>query len=391
MKLGFVFDTRFIKFNEDYYSTNLSVELLSQRYLKDFDDMVVVGRYKEVTEDPTGKYLKCNNEKIKFEGILDEKPLKRIEHFIRDTLFIEKVLKDCDAVICRGWRGTLICKKLNKPYLVEVVNCAWDSYWNHSLWGKIVAPIMFAIRKYTTKTAPYVMYVTNQFLQRRYPTKGKSVAVSDVALEPFDDNVLEKRIERIESKKPNDKIIIGTAGAVDVAFKGHRFVISAISDLKKQGIGNIEYQIVGKGNNQALMELAKQKNVSDQIVFLGSVVHEKMFKWYDDIDIYIQPSLQEGLPRALIEAMSRGLTCYGTQTGGIPELLDKDYVCKSNYFISSQITKFLKEYDANKGKESAIRNYNEAQKYERQILKKKCEDFYHEFFINSCRGIDENN
>ena len=39
------------------------------------------------------------------------------------------------------------------------------------------------------------------------------------------------------------------------------------------------------------------------------------------MDIYIQPSLTEGLPRALIEAMSRGLPCLASRAGGIPELL----------------------------------------------------------------------
>ena len=46
-----------------------------------------------------------------------------------------------------------------------------------------------------------------------------------------------------------------------------------------------------------------------------------MSGWLDDIDIYLQPSFQEGLPRATIEAMSRGAACVGSTCGGIPELL----------------------------------------------------------------------
>jgi len=44
----------------------------------------------------------------------------------------------------------------------------------------------------------------------------------------------------------------------------------------------------------------------------------------DDVDIYIQPSRQEGLPRALIEAMSRGCPAVGSTAGGIPELLSPE-------------------------------------------------------------------
>ena len=45
-------------------------------------------------------------------------------------------------------------------------------------------------------------------------------------------------------------------------------------------------------------------------------------------DIYVQPSHTEGLPRALIEAMSVGLPCVATDVGGIPELLPSDILCK---------------------------------------------------------------
>jgi len=44
-------------------------------------------------------------------------------------------------------------------------------------------------------------------------------------------------------------------------------------------------------------------------------------KWLDQLDVYLQPSYQEGLPRATIEALNRGLLVIGSTAGGIPELL----------------------------------------------------------------------
>lgn len=386
MKLGFVFDTRFIKYNDNYYSTNLSASTLAERYLSVFDEMVVVGRYKEVSESPKGKLVQCNDDHIRFQCIKDEHPLKRVLHFGSSNKVLKRALRECDAVICRGWRGTTTSRKLGKPYMVEVVNCAWDSYWNHSFLGKLVAPVMYMIRRITTKNAPYVQYVTNEFLQRRYPTNGKSIGVSDVALqENTSKDILSYRLEKISAKFPNEKIVIGTAAAVNVKFKGQRFVIKALAKLKKQGLTNFEYQMAGGGSNQKLKKLADKLGVSEQVVFKGSIIHDEIFSWYDSLDIYIQPSLQEGLPRAMIEAMSRGLPCYGTRTGGIPELIDSSCVCKNNYNIADKLAYFLITHTKEKAALMAEKNYVESQKYHIDDLKFR----FHQFLIDFSKSVSD--
>ena len=390
MKLGFVFDTRFRKYQDDYFSVSLSAQLLTERYLSEFDEMVLVGRYKEIEESPNGKLQQCNSERIQFLGVKDRSPLKRMLHFFEDSKQIKDILENCDAIICRGWRGTSICRKLGKPYMVEVVNCAWDSYWNHSLKGRIVAPFMYWIRRSTTKKAPYVLYVTSEFLQRRYPTRGKAIGVSDVQLQnSATAHVLEQRLEKISNKDIAEKIVIGTAGAVDVSFKGQRFVIKALAKLKARGLHNFEYQIAGGGSNEKLKRLAEKLGVSDQVVFMGSIVHSEMFAWFDGLDVYIQPSLQEGLPRALVEAMSRGLPCYGTRTGGIPELLDSECVCDRNVAIAKKLANFLQAHNKEKALVLAKSNYEEAMQYKEETLRQRRAAFMKDFADSVSGGIHE--
>ena len=135
----------------------------------------------------------------------------------------------------------------------------------------------------------------------------------------------------------------------------------------------------GSGGREIGKKLAEKLKVSDQIVFTGSIVHEKMFDWYDSLDMYIQPSLQEGLPRALIEAMSRGLLCYGTRTGGIPELLGKDFVTKNNRFLSRRLATFISAYDEDIAVQQAKRNYTESRKYDADLLEKRRREFFRDF------------
>ena len=135
MKLGFVFDSWFLKYDGHYYCTNLSVSLWNDRYLKVFDKIVVVGREINATKNPSNKNVRSDCDSVEFACIPNAHPLKRMFCLKKEYKFIEEQIKDCDFVVLRGWWGVEVCKKLNKPYMIEVVSCVWDSFWNHSCSG----------------------------------------------------------------------------------------------------------------------------------------------------------------------------------------------------------------------------------------------------------------
>ena len=104
-------------------------------------------------------------------------------------------------------------------------------------------------------------------------------------------------------------------------------MIKAIPLLNKRGI-RVRYHCIGGGDSSYLQNFANRNHVSDQVVFTGRLEHDSVLNYLDDIDLYIQPSLQEGLPRALIEAMNRGCPALGSAVGGIPELLSIECLFK---------------------------------------------------------------
>lgn len=267
------------------------------------------------------------------------------------------------------------CRKIGKPFLLEVVGCPWDSYRNHSVAGKLLAPIERKMQREAVKNAPYVIYVTNEFLQKRYPTKGKAAAISDVELQPFDENILEKRLKKIQDHQGIWKI--GTAAAVNIAYKGQQYVIEALAILKTQGHNEFEYHMAGGGDQSRLYKIAENFGVLDKVVFEGSLPHEKMFEWLDEMDLYIQPSLQEGLPRSVVEAMSRGLPSFGARTGGIPELLGESVIIpqKKPEAIAQMLTSLAKQQLLDRAKA----NFEKAKTFEKQILKEKRNAFYASF------------
>ena len=282
---------------------------------------------------------------------------------------LREEVRAADVVIGRlpsriGLRVIEEAQRQKKSYAVEVVGCPWDALWNHSLKGKLAAPMMTLLTKKAVKNAPNALYVTDQFLQQRYPCRGNSVSCSDVELPETDEGVLRQRLERIRGRDPSQPLIIGTMAATDVRYKGQEYVIRAIAELKKQGV-SARYWIIGSGNTAYLQSVSEAYSVTENVIFVGSLPHQQVFEYLDKLDIYVQPSLVEGMPRALIEAMSRACPAVGSRVGGIPELLDEECVFEGKNV--QELTEKLVSC-ARSMEKKAVRNFNKAKRSETRFI-----------------------
>lgn len=388
MKAIFCYDGPLYKDeNSNYYDSILNDQMF-ERYFKVADKLDLVIRTRPIsTDDGAKKMGRISNPNI---SVIECPNLSSVNGLLKNRKqaerIIEKSICEADFIFIRvpsviGNISIDIAKMQNKKYLVEVVGCPWDSYWNYSLKGKIVAPFATAMMKKRVKNAPFALYVTNEFLQKRYPTNGKSINCSNVELAPVDENILNNRIKKINGYTSITKFKIGTAASLDVLYKGQQYVIQALSELKKEGITNIEYQLIGGGTGAYLLGMAQKLGVEDQVNIIGQMPHDEVFKWLDELDIYVQPSRQEGLPRSVIEAMSRGLPCIGAKTAGIPELIESKYIFSNSSKEVSEIVKVLKLLidDFNRCKDAANINFNEAKKYQRDVLVERRTEFFRTF------------
>lgn len=388
MKALFCYDGPLYKDDSGNYFDSILNDQMFERYFKVADELKIIIRTRKIDgENGKKKMSRLTNPCI---SVVECPNLSSIGGLLRNRneakRIIDREIKEADLIFIRlpsviGNISVDLAKKHKKKYLIEVVGCPWDSYWNYSFKGKIVAPAATSIMKKRVKTAPYVLYVTNQFLQGRYPTQGKSVNCSNVELAPVSKEVLEARFKRIKSYSPKTKYIIGTAAGLDVLYKGQQYVIQALGELKKSGITNIEYQLIGGGIGAFLKETAKACGVEDQVKIIGQMPHDKVFEWLDSIDIYAQPSRQEGLPRSVIEAMSRALPCIGAKTAGIPELLSAGCIFSNSKTEIAEICKILKELisSSDKMKTLAAENFYEAEKYARELLVERRTGFFNEY------------
>ncbi|MBR2753682.1 glycosyltransferase family 4 protein [Candidatus Saccharibacteria bacterium] len=368
-----------------YCSTNITEEMLS-RYFCVADEIHVLIRTYQIDKTYKDANLqKIDNPKIRvielgnivsIKGLLQKNKLKKK---------LEPIVNECNLVFLRLPGITCnvvadICKEQNKKYLVEVGGCAWDAYWNHGILGKIVAPYMEHAEKKTTRNASFATYVTQKWLQNRYPCFCENIEASNVYLPEQDEKVIEKRLKRIDSYKDCKDLTIGTIANVDVRYKGQEYIIKAIAKLNKKGY-NFKYELVGGGDQTFLKKIAVKYGVEKNVFFRGALLHNDVIKWLDGIDIYAQPSKQEGLPRSVIEAMSRGVPCIGSNVAGIPELIDENMIFPCGN--TNQIAKIIFNFDKKTLATSSIQNFEMAKGFILDKLEKKRNIIYRKYFMDS--------
>jgi glycosyltransferase involved in cell wall biosynthesis len=102
----------------------------------------------------------------------------------------------------------------------------------------------------------------------------------------------------------------------------------------------------------------------------------------DTIDILVIPSYQEGLPRVLIEAMSRACPAVGAKTGGIPELINSEVIHKPGDYkkLANDIKKIIENRDFSI--KLAKENFKNSKQYAKENLDSRRMRFWMDFRDN---------
>ena len=357
-----------------FYSMNLGQHLTKYSYFGEIICLCYCRKVKQTKlpeiDKNTAKFVFTNKETSISSKIFGRKA----NHDI-----VLECVKEADAVIAHvpSWNSEhsiKMARKLGLPYMTVVVGCIWDSMWNYDWRGKLMAIPEFLKQKRQVVSAPYALYVTEHFLQNRYPCKGITEHASNVCINEIPRTVLKDRLARIDGYTKDSVMNMATVASVSVRYKGQEYVIRAIAKLNKEMGFNYHYYMIGGGDQSFLKSMASKCGIEEYVHFMGALPHVKVTEMLDKMDLYIQPSKQEGLPRALI----RALPAVGTRVAGIPELLEADYLIKKGSVdaiikvLSSQMTK-------DKMMQQAKVNFSKASEYKLCIINARRQKFFDSF------------
>ena len=144
---------------------------------------------------------------------------------------------------------------------------------------------------------------------------------SDIKMDVIPDAVDLETFTPVQRNAYPEKVRVLTIGRL-IPRKGFQFLIRALPQVLEKVSHNFEIEIVGDGPYHGeLLKLAENLGVTSHICFAGSVPYSELPQKYQAADLFILPSLAEGMPLVVLEAMGTGLPIVVSRVQGIDELV----------------------------------------------------------------------
>lgn len=356
-----------------------------KRYLDIFDSVTVIGR---LQKGLTTGHAKVTGPDVHFIPIPyylgpAQYFLKKPEIYETFKSIVQQNAKK-NAFIARspGTLSSVLIKNLSKidhPFGMEVVGDPYDVFAP----GAIKHPMRMFFRQWFTRKlgqqcrkACAVAYVTEFSLQNRYPASPGvfNTYYSSIQLEPSDFVDTPKTI--CIGKRPLELVSVGTLAQM---YKAPDVLIKAIAVCVKNGL-DVRLTMVGDGRFRSELErLTTALGLERHVRFLGQLKSgDPVRRELDQADLFILPSKGEGLPRAMIEAMARGLPCIGTFASGIPELLPAEDLVEPGNVESLAEKICAVAASPERMAAMAARNLEKSKDYLNDILQQRRTKFYRE-------------
>jgi glycosyltransferase involved in cell wall biosynthesis len=251
---------------------------------------------------------------------LGDKLVKMFENYIREKR-IELDLIHAHFIYPQGYVAVKLGQKFNVPVVVSAHgHDVYEMPFRDNDWKNII--------RQTLEQSDHV--ITTSYKNKNIITKelgiDKEISVIPTGFNSKIFRLIPRNIAREKLSLPKDKKIILNVGNL-YPVKGHKYLIAAIKEIVKIGRNDVLCIIIGSGPLRKNLEKSiKKEKLNDYIKLIGAKPHNEIPLWMNAADLFVLPSLNEGNPTVMFEALGVGLPFIGTRVGGIPEVLvSEDY------------------------------------------------------------------
>ena len=305
-----------------------------RRYLDVFTGVVLIARVADARQ-PSAGCVRASGPGIEFRPLPPYSGLSGlIRHIGSVHRVVREALADCEAVVVRSPSpvASLAARAVlaaGRRYGAQIVGDPDQVFSTGAFRHPLRAPLRVlatSAQKRLSQDAFAVLFVARHVLQSKYPAKGLVYSASDVSLDDADFALPGRSGPAPRAVEGAQPFTVLTVGSLDQPYKGTSVLLDAAAHLQGRG-ADFRLRIVGGG--RLLPALQRQSNalgLAAAVEFAGQMDQDGVRRALDAADLFVLPSLTEGLPRALLEAMARGLPALASDVGGVPELLAAEYL-----------------------------------------------------------------
>lgn len=357
-----------------------------QRYLNVFDDVKIVSRMKDVPEIE-GKKLRVDGEHVEVSGIpFYQGPKELLKVYTKIQRTLKDIDSDCDAALMRmpSQTASMVYSHLRKgmPVAGEVVYDMTDDV-NQPGQGPVLKLLNIITSNRLKKfclNANGVSYVTEYSIQKHYPSFSMLHGETDEHFHTYYSTITlsDKAFTgpRDFSNNAGIKVVLSSV-AMNSERKGEKVVIETVKKCRDAGY-EVSAILIGDGTlRKSFEDYAIQLGVNQYIEFTGLLPSSDHVRdVMKNADMFVFPTMGEGLPRGILEAMAIGLPVLSTPVGGIPEVIDSKYLFDPHDSdgISNMICHLLDETE--ELNQMSRDNFGKAQEYRNSILQGRRDVFY---------------
>jgi glycosyltransferase involved in cell wall biosynthesis len=364
-----------------YYSPSVYTNEFFQRYLNVFDEVRFIAKTKYVEEIDGSKFAELTCKGLEIYELPWYRGMKEmIKKLPKLIVLYKNASRSCNCIIYRigqieSYFTYLLSPK--KPYAVEVVN---DPATIQNVSG-IFQSINLWLFKRMLRNANGVSYVTESYLQKKYPTNKQARDGDNSYFETHYSSIDLDESDLRQPKKYPDKIeklnIVHTSNRIDNNIKGHKTLIETVKIITDSGF-NVSVSFIGDGEKvEEFRKYASDLGIADRVNFLGRISSRKqILEILGRSDLYVLPTYMEGLPRSIIEAKAAGLPCLSSPTAGVPELVENKYLFRpdDSQGFAQEIIRLMN--NPRELEQMSRDGVQQARKYTKNILNQRRHYFY---------------
>ena len=226
-----------------------------------------------------------------------------------------------DAVCVRipsvaGWHAARLARRLGKPLMFELISdplAAGVGSFSHRIGGVI----QHWRTQRTVRWSGVGSYVSCAHLQQHYPAAPGAITASISSIRLPESAFRPPRTAPAQSDRLRLVLV-----AELMPYKNHKTLLDAVALASHQGF-ELSLTLVGDGPLRPHIERRiAELGIGARVRLTGMLTgRARIEAELDAADLFVMPSWSEGMPRAAIEAMARGLPVIGSATPGVRELL----------------------------------------------------------------------